>query len=287
MIRKLIKEYVIITIGTVLAAASIYFFMLPSGVTLGSASGLALILSHLIPLPISIITLIINIVLLLLGFLLVGRDFGAKTVYATILMPMMLGVYETVAPNFQSLTQEPILDVLCCILLLGAAQAVLFLLNASTGGLDIVAKIVHKYFKVGIGTALSVSGTLIALSSAFFSDTKYVVLGVLGTYLSGLIVDKFIFGLNIKRRVCVISQRIDDIVDFILHDLHSGATLYDGIGAYDGTVHREVVTIVDKNEYRLLMDFIKRVDPKAFVTVYSVNEVRYQPKTGAGKTEEK
>jgi uncharacterized membrane-anchored protein YitT (DUF2179 family) len=114
-----------------------------------------------------------------------------------------------------------------------------------------------------------------------------VVLGVLGTYLSGLIVDKFIFGLNIKRRVCVISQRIDDIVDFILHDLHSGATLYDGIGAYDGTVHREVVTIVDKNEYRLLMDFIKRVDPKAFVTVYSVNEVRYQPKTGAGKTEEK
>lgn len=285
--KKLIKEYVIITLGTALAGAAIYFFMLPSEVTVGSVSGLAMLIGNLVPLPISVISLIINVILLAMGFLLVGRDFGAKTVYAAIFLPVMLGVYENVAPDFQSLTQEPILDVLCCILLLGVAQSVLFLLNASTGGLDIVAKIVNKYFRVGIGTALSVSGMLIALSSAFFYDTKSVVLAVLGTYFSGMIVDKFIFGLNIKRRVCVISPKIDDIVDFILHDLHSGATLYDGIGAYDGTVHREIVTIVDKNEYRLLMDFVKRVDPKAFVTVYSVNELRYQPKIRTEKTTEK
>jgi uncharacterized membrane-anchored protein YitT (DUF2179 family) len=171
-----------------------------------------------------------------------------------------------------------LLETLCYILLIAMAQALLFSHNASSGGLDIVAKIMNKYLKMGIGTAVSISGVLIALTSIFFYETETVVLSVLGTYFSGLIVDKFIFGLNIKRRVCVISPKIDEIVDYLLHDLHSGATLYDGIGAYDGTVHREVVTIVDKNEYRLLMDFIKRVDPKAFVTVYSVNEVRYQPK---------
>ena len=141
----------------------------------------------------------------------------------------------------------------------------------------------NKYLKMNIGTAVSISGVLVALTSVFFYDSETVVLSVMGTYFSGMIVDKFIFGLNIKRRVCIISPQIDQIVDFILHDLHSGATLYDGIGAYDGTVHREVVTIVDKNEYRLLMDYVKRVDPKAFVTVYSVNEGRYQPKTGTEK----
>ena len=140
---------------------------------------------------------------------------------------------------------------------------------------------------MGIGTAVSISGVLVALTSVFFYDSETVLLSVMGTYFSGMIVDKFIFGLNIKRRVCVISPKIDDIVDFILHDLHSGATLYDGIGAYDGTVHREIVTIVDKNEYRLLMDFVKRVDPKAFVTVYSVNELRYQPKIRTEKTKDK
>jgi uncharacterized membrane-anchored protein YitT (DUF2179 family) len=160
----------------------------------------------------------------------------------------------------------------------GIAMAILFSHNASSGGVDIVAKIMNKYLHIGLGTAVAVAGIIISLTSILCYDTKTVVLSVLGTYFSGMIVDKFIFGLNIKRRVCVISPEIDKIVDFLLHELHSGATLYDGIGAYDGTIRREVVTIVDKNEYRLLMDFIRQVDPKAFVTVYSVNEMRYQPK---------
>ena len=137
----------------------------------------------------------------------------------------------------------------------------------------------NKYLKMGIGTAVTVSGVAVALTSAFCYDTKTVVLSVLGTYFGGLIVDRFIFGLNIKRRVCIISDEIDEIVDFLLHTLHSGATLYESIGAFDGTVRREIVTIVDKNEYGRLMDHVKKVDPKAFVTVYSVNELRYQPKT--------
>ena len=278
MIKRAIKEYTVITFGTVLAAAAIYFFMLPCNLAVGSGTALAMVLSNYIPLPISAISLAINVILLMLGFILIGPEFGAKTVYAAILLPITLGVFEFIFPNFKSLTEDPLLDMICYILIVGVAMAILFSYNASSGGLDIVAKIMNKYLHMGLGTAVSVSGIVVSLTSVLCYDTKTVVLSVLGTYFGGMIVDKFIFGLNIKRRVCVISPQIDQIVDFILHDLHSGATLYDGIGAYDGTVRREVVTIVDKNEYRLLMEYVKKVDPKAFVTVYSVNELRYQPK---------
>lgn len=283
MIKRAIKEYAIITFGAVLAAAAIYFFMLPSHVAVGSGSALAMVLSNFIPLPVSAISLILNVFLLIMGFILIGPEFGAKTVYTSIILPCTIGVFEVVFPNFQSLTNDPLLDTLCYILVVGIAMAILFSCNASSGGLDIVAKIMSKYLKMGLGTAVSVSGVAVALSSAVCYDTKTVVLSVLGTYFGGMIVDKFIFGLNIKRRVCVISPKIDDIVEFILNDLHSGATLYDGIGAYDKTVKKEVVTIVDKHEYRLLMDYVRKVDPKAFVTVYSVNDLRYQPKTRKSK----
>ena len=274
-----IKEYAVITLGALIAAVGLYFFMIPNNLVIGSATALGMVLAEVIPLPVSMITLLLNVVLLTIGFILIGPAFGAKTVYVSILLPLFLRLFEVVCPNFEPLTQEPLLETLCYILTIAAAQALLFSHNASSGGLDIVAKIMNKYLKMNIGTAVSISGVLVALTSVFFYDNETVVLSVMGTYFSGMIVDKFIFGLNIKRRVCVISAEIDKIVDFILHDLHSGATLYDGIGAYDGATRREVVTIVDKNEYRLLMDYVKRVDPKAFVTVYSVNEVRYQPKS--------
>lgn len=273
-----VKEYLVITGGAILAACAIYFFMLPSHVAVGSGSALAMILSNFIPLPVSVLSLLLNVFLLVLGFLLIGPEFGAKTVYTCILLPAVLGVLEIIFPNFQSLTQDPLLDVTCYILLVGLAMAILFSCNASSGGLDIVAKIMNKYLRMDLGKAGSVAGIAVALSSAFCYDSKTVVLSVLGTYFAGMIVDRFIFGLNIKRRVCVISPKMDEIVQFLLHDLHSGATINEIIGAYDNTVRREVITIVDKHEYRRLMDFVRRVDPKAFVTVYSVNEIRYQPK---------
>ena len=276
--KKFIKEYTLITVGALIASAAIFFFMLPSNVAIGSGSGLAMILSNFIPLPVSAISLIQNVLLLIIGFVLIGPEFGAKTVYASVIVPVGIGVFELLFPNFQSLTQDPLIDIICYILICGIGMAILFSLNASSGGLDIVAKILNKYLKIEIGTAVSAAGIAVALASAFCYDTKSVVLSVLGTYFSGMIVDKFIFGLNIKRRVCVISERLDEIVDFILHELHSGATLYEGIGAYDNTPRKEVIAIVDKQEYRRLMDFVSKTDPKAFVTVYSVNSVRYIPK---------
>lgn len=278
MMKRTLKEFAVITFGALLAASAIYFFMLPSHVAVGSGSALAMVISNFIPLPVSIITLVLNIFLLIIGFLLIGPEFGAKTVYTSIMIPVIMGVLEAVFPNFQSLTRDPLLDVLCYILVVGMAMAILFSNNASSGGLDIVAKILNKYLKMDLGSAVSLSGIVVALSSVLCYDTKTVVLSVLGTYFGGMIVDHFIFGLSIKRRVCVISSRIDEIKEFVLHQLHSGATLNEIVGAYDNQVRQEIITIVDKQEYRLLMDFVKKTDPRAFVTVYSVNEIQYQPK---------
>lgn len=277
-IKNAIKDYAIITVGTAIVAIAVFFFMLPSHVSVGSGAALAMVLSNFIPLSVSTITLILNIGLLVIGFLLIGSEFGAKTVYCTILLPLILGVLERLFPNFRSITQDPLLDVVCYILVVSLGQAILFTRNASSGGLDIVAKTMNKYLHLDLGKALSYSGMAVALSSALCYDSKTVVLSVLGTYFGGMIVDNFIFGIHIKRRVCVISKELDTIVDFVLHDLHSGATLSEIIGAYDKTRKMEMVTIVDKNEYRLLMDYIRKVDPKAFVTVYSVSDMRYQPK---------
>lgn len=273
-----LKTFFVITVGDIIVAAAVYFFMLPSHVSVGSGAALAMVLSNFIPLSVSAITLILNIFLLIIGFLLVGREFGAKTVYCAILMPCVMGVFEYLFPNFQSLTQDPLLDVICYILVVGIGLAFLFSRNASSGGLDIVAKIMNKYLHMDMGRAMSISGIAVALTSALCYDSKTVVLSVLGTYFGGMVVDHFIFGLDIKRRVCIISPKLDEIVEFILHTLHSGATLNEIIGAYDKTPRKEIITIVDKNEYRQLMDYVRQVDPKAFVTVYAVSEMRYQPK---------
>ena len=276
--RLSLKELLTITLGTLIVAAAVYFFMLPSHVSIGSGAALAMILSNFIPLPVSTITLALNIVLLIIGFLLIGPEFGAKTVYCAILMPAFMGVFEVIFPGFQSITQDPLLDVICYILVVGVGLAILFSCNASSGGLDIVAKIMNKYLRMDMGQAMSISGMLVALASALCYDSKTVVLSLLGTYFGGQIVDHFIFGMNIKRRVCIISPKVDDIIHYILYDLHSGASINMTIGAYDNVERREITAIVDKQEYRALMEYIRKVDPKAFVTVYAVSEIRYQPK---------
>lgn len=276
--KNKINEVLRICVGTLIVACAVYFFMLPSHVSVGSAAALAMILSNFIPLPISAITLGLNVFLLIIGILLIGPEFGAKTVFCSLLMPGYMAIFEQVFPNFQSLTNDPTLDVICYTLVVGIGLSILFTCNASSGGLDIVAKIMNKYLHLELGKAMSLSGMLVALASALCYDSKTVVLSVLGTYFGGMVVDHFIFGINIKRRVCIISPKVDEIVSYILHELHSGASLNHTIGAYENVVRKEIITIVDKQEYRALMDYVRKVDPKAFVTVYSVSDMRYQPK---------
>lgn len=271
--RRNVKEFSLITVGTVIIATAVFFFMIPSQVSVGSASALAMVLSNFIALPVSAITFVLNTALLIVGFVLLGQGFGVKTVYASILLPATIRIYELIFPNFQSLTQDPVLDVLCYTLVVGVGLSMLFSCDASSGGLDVVAKLMNRYLHMELGKAMSTSGMLVALSSALCYDKKTVVLSVLGTYFGGIVVDHFIFGLNLKRRVCIISPLADEIIRFIVDDLQSNASVYTATGASDGIARREIIAIVDNQEYKKLMAYVRKVDPGAFITVYSVSNL--------------
>ena len=273
-----VKEIGSLTAAVAIIAAAVFFFLVPSHTSVSSISGLGIVLSNFIPLPLSAITMILNVVLLIIGFLTCGKEFGAKTVYTSILLPLFIGLFELVFPNFSSMTGSQELDVLCYILVVSIGLSILFNRNASSGGLDIVAKILNKYLHVELGRAMSLAGMCVALSAAFVYDKKTVVLSVLGTYFNGIVLDNFIFDHNKKRRVCIITEKEEELRKFIINDLHSGATIYEAIGAYNFEKHNEIITIVDKSEYQKLMTFINREDPKAFITVYNVSNMQYQPK---------
>ena len=275
---EILRETAILTVAVAIIAAAVYFFLVPSHASVSSISGLGIVLSNFIPLPLSAITMILNGVLLLIGFVTCGKEFGVKTVYTSVMLPVFLGIFEFLFPNFGSLTDSQELDVLCYILVVSVGLSILFNRNASSGGLDIVAKIMNKYLHIELGKAMSLSGMCVALSAALVYDKKTVVLSILGTYFNGIILDHFIFDNNIKRRVCIITKKEEELRQFITRDLHSGATIYEATGAYNFEKHNEIITIVDKSEYQKLMKFINELDPKAFITVYNVSSMKYQPK---------
>lgn len=276
--KEVVWELFTLTAAVAIIAAAVYFFLVPSHASVSSISGLGIILTNFIPLPLSVITMALNVVLLIIGFITCGREFGTKTVYTSILLPVFIGIFERIFPNIGSLTKTQELDVLCYVLVVSVGLSILFNMNASSGGLDIVAKIMNKYLHIELGKAMSLAGMCVALSAALVYDKKTVVLSVLGTYFNGMVVDHFIFGQNLKRRVCIITKYEEELRNFILHELHSGATIYDAIGAYNLDKRHEIITIVDKNEYQKLMNYINNLDPKAFVTVYTVADMRYQQK---------
>ena len=272
---NILKETFILTVAVAIIAAAVYFFLVPSHTSVSSISGLGIVLTNFIPLPLSAISMILNITLLIIGFFTCGREFGVKTVYTSIMLPFFLWLFEMILPDFGSMTNSQELDVLCYILVVSVGLSILFNRNASSGGLDIVAKILNKYVHIDLGKAMSLSGMCVALSAALVYDKKTVVLSILGTYFNGMVLDHFIFDHNIKRRVCIITKKEEKLRNFIIHDLHSGATIYESIGAYNMQKRNEIITIVDKSEYQKLMNYITKEDPQAFVTVYNVSSMRY------------
>ena len=256
--KEVVWELFTLTAAVAIIAAAVYFFLVPSHASVSSISGLGIVLSNFVPLQLSAITMILNVVLLIIGFLTCGREFGVKTVYTSIMLPVFIGIFERIFPNIGSLTKTQELDVLCYVLVVSVGLSILFNMNASSGGLDIVAKIMNKYLHIELGKAMSLAGMCVALSAALVYDKKTVVLSVLGTYFNGMVVDHFIFGQNLKRRVCIITKYEEELRNFILHELHSGATIYDAIGAYNLDKRHEIITIVDKNEYQKL-DIYKRI----------------------------
>lgn len=271
----IIRELVVMTLAVAIIAAAVFFFLVPSHTSVSSVSGLAIVLTNFIPFSVAQITLALNIILLIVGFITCGNEFGFKTVYTSILLPLMIRALEIIFPDYTSLTGEAALDVVCYIFVVSIGLSILFNMNASSGGIDIIAKILNRYLRMDLGKAMSVAGMAVALSSAFAYDSKTVVLSVLGTYINGLVLDHFIFGQNLKRKVCIVSSKFEAFREYIINELHSGATVYEAKGAFNLEAHNEIVAIVDKREYQKLMSFIQKTDPKAFVTVYKVSEIGY------------
>ena len=248
--REIINEIGILTIAVAIIAAAVFFFLVPSHAAVSSISGLAMC----------------------------GKEFGVKTVYTSIMLPAFMKLFEIIWPNNQSMTGDATLDVVAYVFVVSVGLSILFNRNASSGGLDIVSKIMNKFFHIEIGKAMSLAGMCVALSSAFVYDKKTVVLSVLGTYINGLILDYFIFGQIEKKRVCILTKRTEEVRQFILYELHSGATIYNAYGAYNMEQRTELIVIVDKNEYQRLMKYMAEIDPDAFMTVYTVKEIQYKPK---------
>ncbi|WP_314828158.1 YitT family protein [Oribacterium parvum] len=273
-----LKDSFMVNLGIVIVAAAIFFFQVPSHVAVSSISGLAIILNHFLPLSVATLTMIMNVVLLLVAYFFLSRNFAYKTAYATIVLPAIMLLFEKLFPNNQSLTGDVLLDVIAYIFFVSIGLAILFNRNTCSGGLDVVAKLMQKYLHMELGKALGLAGLFIAALSIFAFDKKTVILSILGTYFNGIILDHFIFGQSIKKRVCIITDKADLITDYILHRLHSGMSVYDIEGAYSHERKKEIVAVVDRQEYQKLMSFLEKEDSKAFITVYNVAEIHYTPK---------
>jgi uncharacterized membrane-anchored protein YitT (DUF2179 family) len=272
-IAKLVKELTIMMFAMLITAVAVHFFLKPSGLIIGSISGLSIVIEKLSGVPISIVTFIINSILLVLANILIGKEFGVKTIFTSLLLSPYLAIFEIFFPIQQSIMQDPWLDLICFVLTLGFAQAILFKINASTGGLDIMAKIINKFFHIEIGTAITFAGAMICLTAFLISDLRIVIIGLIGTYVNGLIVDNFATGFNTKKRACIISEQYKEIQNFIIKDLNRGATLYNVTGGYKSDQYVELETLLTRSEFSKLMGFIYKNNYKAFITAGNVSEI--------------
>ena len=271
-----ISSMLMITLGIAIVSASVFFFMTPSNIPVGSVAGLALVIANIVPLSIATITFILNVSLLIVGLIFLGKEFAAKTVYTSIMMPAIMAALEMAFPGYTSVMGDGFLDMIIGLFIIAIGQVILFRYNASSGGLDVITRMMHRFLRMDMGKASSAVGVAAALTSVFFYDAKTVILAIFGTYVSGIILDHFLFGSTERKRVCIIAEKEAEITDYILHDLDAGATHYDAHGAYDGHIRREIITILDKSKYKQLLDFIGKVEPTAFITVTPIYEV-YTP----------
>lgn len=283
--RKFLGELVTMTLGMMVGAAAVYYFLVPSKLIIGSISGLSIVLTEVLRgagINIGLSTMIfgINAILLILAWFLIGHEFGAKTVYTALILGPLVSFWEKVlplekvmAPGDVSVMNDPWLDLICFVLMLSVSQAILFRINASSGGLDILAKIINKYLHFDIGMSVTVAGALICCSAFAINPFRMVVIGLIGTWINGLAVDYFTASLNRRKRVCMITDRYDQVRRYIIEDLQRGCSLYPVRGGYSGEDRTEVVSLLTQTEFASLLDFLKKNEIKAFITSGNVSEI--------------
>ena len=282
---KFWKEFIIMTVAMFIAAAAVYYFLLPSNLVMGSITGLSMVIASLfglvcITVKVSVVVTIINAILLVLAWLLIGQEFGAKTVYTALVLGPMIEIWDRILPASSlmepgqtSMMGDIWFDLLCFVLILSASQTILFHINASTGGLDILAKIVNKYLHFDIGTSVSVAGALICCTAFAVNPFRMVVIGLIGTWINGLALDYFTAGLNRRKRVCIISSQHERIRKYIIEELERGCSLYEVTGGYNGNKNVEIQTLLTQDEFANLMDFLKVNDIHGFITAGNVSEI--------------
>ena len=273
------------TLGMMIAAAAVYYFMIPSKLVLGSISGLSIVISNLfglagITVKVSVVVMAINAILLIMAWILIGKEFGAKTVYTAMILGPLLEFWEKVLPyekliepGMNSVMGEPLLDLLCFVLVVSISQTILFHINASTGGLDILAKIVNKYLHFDIGVSVTVAGAIICCTAFTINPFRMVVTGLVGTWMNGLAIDYFTASINKRKRVCIISNEYERLRKYIIETLHRGCSLYQVKGGYSQEVNIEIQALLTQEEFSSLMNLIRNEKIQAFITAGNVSEV--------------
>lgn len=283
--KKFWIEIVALVAALLVGAAAVYYFLIPGNLILGSISGLAMVICSLlesagIAMKVSVMVLILNAFLLILAYVFLGPEVGLKTIIASLLLGPFMDLWAWVCPyerliepGLTSVMGDPIFDLLGFVLLLGASQAFLFRINASTGGLDIVAMIMKKYLHWDIGTSVTVSGVIVCLSSFLVNPFRLVVIGLIGTWFNGIVVDYFTVSLNKRKRVCIISNEYEKIRQYIISTLCRGCSMYEVKGGFKETPGVEIQTILTQGEFASLMEFVRKEDIHAFITAGNCSEI--------------
>ena len=273
-----IIDFILITIGTIICGVATYFFMVPSNLAIASVSGVAILIGKFVPLSKAMLILILNLVLLIISWFFVGREFTIKSIYPSVGLPVVMMILGHFTPNYHGVMNDQFLDMICYLFLCDLGIALMFVRNASSGGLDVLYKMANKYLNIDFGVATSVVGLFISAPAIFIYDPKTGVLSILGTYVTGIIIDHYVFGMTTKLKVCILSKKNDEICEYIINELHSGVTRYEASGGFTGDKFDEINVIVNRNEYAKLMKHLREVDPDAFATVTNIHDVMYRPK---------
>lgn len=273
LFKELLKEYAILTFATLILVVGVYVFKFPNNFSFGGVTGIAVVLGKLGGLSPSSYTFIINMALLVLGFIFLGKGFGIKTVYVSVLTSVGLSVAEILFPMSGPLTSEPVLELLFGIFLPAFSSAILFNVGASSGGTDIVAMILKKYTSFNIGTALLLVDVIIAVSSFFVFDAATGLFSVTGLMAKSLVIDGVIENINLAKYFTIICENPEPISDFIIHELHRGATTYKAEGAYTHTEKTIILTAMKRSQAVQLRNFVRKTEPTAFITITNSSEI--------------
>ncbi len=271
---KTLKSYIIVTLGTIILTFGLSVFLIPADLAVGGITGFAMIINKLYPsFSIGGVMLIANIILFILGFLLIGKQFGAKTIYASFSLSGMIWLFEKLTPLKGPIVEDTFLNLFFGILICAIGLATVFNQNASTGGTDIIAKIINKFFDFEIGKSLLMADFLIVMFAISIYGLGPGLYALFGVIINAYLIDNIIEGMNNKINVRIISSRTDDIKKFIIEELERGATIFHAEGAYSNTPVRIISTVLNRRQFIRIKNYIKAIDNNAFVTVANVKEV--------------